>query len=77
MFSSTFRDPFFRTALEEWPSADPFAAELLPLSTTTAGRAGGGRVRGGLGRLMTIDSFEDQNEFHVYCEVRERCCVVG
>lgn len=71
---STFRDPV-RTVFDDWAGIDPwgFGTELLPLSTgggLGAGTSGGrGRVRTS-GRLMTLDAFEDQNEFKVICEVR-------
>lgn len=68
---STFRDPI-RSVFDDWTGVDPWGVgtDLLPLSTggLGSGTAGGRRVRA-TGRLMTLDAYEDQNEFKVICEV--------
>ncbi len=70
---SSFRDPLRSTVFDDWTGIDPwsFGSDIMPLSgglgTNTVG--GRGRVKTG-GRLMTLDAFEDQNEFKVIVEVR-------
>jgi hypothetical protein len=71
---STFRDPL-RTVFDDWSGIEPWGlgTEILPLSSGGLGTSSGGRGRVRSGRLMTVDAFEDQNEFKVICEVRSKC----
>jgi hypothetical protein len=64
---STWRDPF-RSVVDDWVS-DPFATDFLPLSTVANLGRNTGHQRSTAGRLMTLDAFEDQNNFSVVCEV--------